>query len=190
MGFPSEKNKTVIKKVSISSVRELQRLCKQIYPIYFGDYWEADGLAVYMEDQFGIERLSSDLRSEKVDYFFIYQNDEVVGFLKLIYETLHKKFDRQRTSELEKIYIAPGFVGKGIGRMAMLDVIKLLYGIGKKALILDVLDTNLKGIAFYEKFGFELHCKTRLTAPNFKDQLRGLHLMHINIRVPGGDAHP
>ncbi len=44
-----------------------------------------------------------------------------------------------------------------------------------------VIDTNRNAIAFYEKLGFVYHSKTRLEEPFFKEELKGMDRMVLNL---------
>ncbi len=61
----------------------MQRLCETAYTQHFGNHWEEGGPELYLEDQFGTERLNRDLGSDSIAFYFIVDNETPVGFIKL-----------------------------------------------------------------------------------------------------------
>ena len=83
--------------------------------------------------------------------------------------------------ELEKIYLLPKYIGKGIAKQALSSVLNRAKAEGKTAVYLYVIDTNTNAIAFYRSFGFEMESKTQFNAPDFKEELRGLFKMRLAL---------
>ena len=54
--------------------------------------------------------------------------------------------------------------------------------LNKKTLLLDVIDSNLNAIAFYKKLGFKKTGTITLDAPFFKDELRGMDVMCLDLK--------
>ena len=71
--------------------------------------------------------------------------------------------------------VHPKAQGKGIGKKALLEIMTIVKAMGKQTFFLCVIDTNLAAIAFYKKLGFQFHSQTRLEAPLFKEELKGMH---------------
>ena len=44
-----------------------------------------------------------------------------------------------------------------------------------------VIDTNLPAMAFYQKLGFRYHSKTTLDASLFKEELKGMNRMYLDL---------
>jgi len=167
-------------KASLKDKSVLQQTCIDAYSTYFGDYWNEDGLEWYLNDQFGDEQLTSNLRDPNIDYFLISSNTQITGFIKVNFAPKAKPIITE-AAELEKIYVLPEFKGKGIGNKAMKEIIKLAKERAMKNLYLDVLDSNNKAFDFYKRLGFVLHAHERLQLPYFKDDLRGMNLMVLNL---------
>jgi ribosomal protein S18 acetylase RimI-like enzyme len=167
-------------KASLENISELRRICIDGYSTYFHDYWNENGLEWYLDKQFSYEKLKYDLNDESIDYYFIKVIDKPVGFIKINHNSiLNVPFER--SSEMEKMYILPKYKGKGIGKKALNEVIKIIQKRRRKILFLDVLDTNTSAIDFYKKNGFNFHSNKRLDLPYFKDELRGINLMFLEL---------
>ena len=170
-----------LENVSKENISELRPICIDCYSVYFGDHWNENGLDWYLDKQFNHKKLKSDLNNKDVDYYFINVIDNPVGFIKINNNSVSNLFV-DPYAELEKMYVLPKFKGKGIGKKALKKAIKIIQEKGKKILFLDVLDTNKKAIAFYEKLGFNFYSNTRLDLPYFKDQFRGINRMFIELK--------
>ena len=165
-----------LKIAQISDIIELQKICTDAYAQNFSDHWYEGGLALYLQKEFNSKRLKSDLADQNTGYYFIEYQQSVVGFIKIRYNP-HPDIPIENSAELEKIYVLPGYKGKGIGKLALYEIIKKVEGCGKSNLFLCVIDSNESAIAFYKKLGFEFHSKTTLDVPYFKEELKGMHRM-------------
>ena len=70
----------------------------------------------------------------------------------------------------------------GIGKLTVDEILKKAKEFGKKILFLCVLDTNKDAITFYEKLGFKFHSKTILDIPYFKDELKDMNRMYMELK--------
>ncbi len=170
-----------LKKATLHTLLDLQEICMESYSQIFADHWTKNGLELYLEQEFGRKRLMHELTDDDLDYFFIEENGENIGFLKVKY-TSSIELSKLDNCELEKIYILPKYSGMGIGKMAMANIINTVRKKGKMALFLCVIDTNEKAITFYKKLGFKFHSKTRLEVPHFKEELRGMNRMVLKLK--------
>ncbi|MEO0875464.1 MAG: GNAT family N-acetyltransferase, partial [Bacteroidota bacterium] len=165
-------------KATIEDIADLQSICRAAYTQVFASHWELDGLELYLELEFGTDRLLKELASDQYEYHFIADHGEHIGFLKLNYQSDPAQSE-QDNCELEKIYILPQYGGRGIGQEAMAQVFEMARIRNKQQLFLCVIDTNVAAIAFYQKLGFSFHSRARLEVPHFKEELRGMHRMML-----------
>ncbi len=170
-----------LRKAGISDVSLLEALCSETYTKAFANHWTGDGLTHYLEQEFNQKRLRSELSGTTYEYHIIQKDAKNVGFLKLCYAT-SVQLSRVENCELLKIYILPGYSGMGIGKSALTTVIGEAIRKGKEQLFLSVIDTNRNAIDFYKRLGFTLHSKTRLEVPDFREELRGMHRMVLQLR--------
>lgn len=170
-----------LKPISLKDLKTLQQICKEAYSKNFGNHWEGNGLELYLEDQFGTDRLKEDLNNPQIGYYFIALEEQAIGFIKVRFVAIFEDFPKETTSELEKIYILPEWKGKGIGKLALQDLMDRICDLGKKTLFLCVIDTNHSAIAFYKKLGFQIHSKTHLEALHFKEELKGMYRMYRSL---------
>ena len=79
--------------------------------------------------------------------------------------------------ELEKIYIHPASKGTGIGQQLLDRLFEHATEKSSGLIWLKVIETNGAAQQFYTRNGFEFYKKTRLDAPKFKEELRGMWIM-------------
>lgn len=168
-----------LEKADLSSVEALQKICIAAYTKNFANHWEGNGLALYLESQFSIERLTNDLNNLTIGYFFIKLKEETVGFAKVNFKAFLDGFNDQTTCELEKIYVLPEMKGRGLGKLALQQIIEQCRKQEKKNLFLCVIENNRAAIAFYKKLDFQFHSKTTLEVENFKKDLKGMDRMAL-----------
>lgn len=160
-------------KALITDSFDLKNICIDAYSKNFYNHWNDGGLKWYLKTEFSTERLNADLLDNNTDYYFIKHEQQTIGFIK-IRNNLDVKLSIENAVELEKIYVLPEYKGKGIGKLALKEIIKITKERGKKNLFLCVIDTNKSAIKFYEKMDFKFHSKTRLDVPYFKEELKGM----------------
>lgn len=165
-----------LQKALITDISELKQICIDSYSRNFYDHWNEGGLEWYLEKEFSLEKLKSDLLSKDKEYYFIKDGYKNIGFVK-IRNNVNEELDLENSVELEKIYVLPDYKGMGIGKAALNGIIKRVKERGNKNIFLCVIDSNANAIAFYEKLGFKFHSKTILDVPYFKEELKGMNRM-------------
>mgnify|MGYP000073416487 CR=1 FL=1 len=169
-----------LEKATIHHLSELQNVCIDAYSQTYADHWTHNGLALYLEQEFGSNRLKSDLNDANCHYFFIKKDAETIGFIKINTKS-SLEFSELDNCELDKIYLFPKYSGLGFGKTAMTKIIKLMQEKGKTIFFLCVIDSNKNAIAFYERLGFEYHSKTILDILYFKEDLKGMNRMCLKL---------
>lgn len=163
-------------KASFKDILDLQKICIRTYSQSFYTHWEEGGLQWYLEKEFSIKRLETDLKDSDCCYYFIKKELNTVGFIKTSTKST-TSLPNEDNLELEKLYVLPEYKGIGIGKFALNKIIIKARGDAKKNLFLSVIDTNANAISFYKKIGFEFHSKTTLEVPFFKEELKGMYRM-------------
>lgn len=165
-------------KATLKDLKLLRHICIEAYSQNFKDHWVKNGFDLYIESQFSETRLISDINNPNIDYFFITFDNVNVGFLKL---KIFTDASEEDDCELEKIYILPKYKGRGFGRFALKHIIDNMQTLGKKNLVLDVVDTNTSAISFYKSFGFKKVGTTILDEPFFKEELKDMYIMKLEL---------
>lgn len=162
-------------KVTSKDCTSLQQICRKTYSQNFQSHWISDGLEVFLEKEFNLNRLYSDLENDNINYYFIQHDSKIIGFAKI---TINASFfNFQKVAELDKIYILPTYKGLGLGKIVINELIKLVKEQGMQYLYLCVLETNSSAIKFYQKTGFQYHSKTIINAPKIKEEHKKMNRM-------------
>ena len=169
----------LVKRAGLKDLHFLSEFCVRLYTHYFADYWEKGGLEQYLEEQFGLEKIKSDLFSYSIHYYLIETDQQAAGFIKINSNT--NLGDFKECCELEKMYLLPDFKGLGYGRSALTQVRSRMKQLGKKWMFLEVLKTNKKAIQFYFQQGFRYYDSKDLSYPLFKKERNTLHRMILKI---------
>lgn len=122
---------SVLVRARPEDAQELQTIARRAYALNFADHWNGDGLELYLDKEFGTERLIKDLNDSDTYYAFIKSEGNSIGFVKMKY--LHNlELSEESNCELEKIYILPEAKGKGIGKLVMNQLISEARDLGKQ----------------------------------------------------------
>lgn len=87
-------------------------------------------------------------------------DNNIVGFVG--YSKARDQDLTDEYSEIQGIYILKEYHGNGFGRGLLTNAVTELNVKGFKKIILWVLDTNIKAISFYERFGFVFEGKSKI----------------------------
>ena len=168
-----------IKKCTISDDSLLFSICRTTYSENFAHHWNEGGLEWYLDKVYSLEGIRVELSNPHIAYFIAAINNEAVGFMKL---NLNSIFQNDHVGmEIEKIYTRPSHHGKGIGNALMKVALDLAKSEKRKFVWLGVIDTNSDAIRFYKKFGFKIQDKIKLDLPYFKEELKGMWRMKLDL---------
>ncbi|MEM1357492.1 MAG: GNAT family N-acetyltransferase [Bacteroidota bacterium] len=109
-------------------------------------FWDHQDLDVYCQKTFNYAKLKSSLAKEENHFIGLKVEEELVGYAKL------KLADRP--IQLQKIYLHPDFIGRGLGQALLRKCIEIAKATGGRRLWLAVESGNTAAIAFYLRQGF------------------------------------
>lgn len=158
----------------------LSKVATKAYSDHYLHYWY-DGGAWYIDKSFAVKNLAAEIADENALFFFVYYNDEALGFIKLNIDAGFENCDKKEALELERIYLTKAASGKGIGSYLINFTIEFAQQRNKKVVWLKVMDTSAAAISFYQKHGFEICGSLHLDFPQMKEELRGMFIMKKNL---------
>lgn len=140
-------------KVEEENIKELAELAKDIW----FEYWQNTltlGQIYYMVNKFQSEiALTEQIQRENFTYYFIENNDEIVGYFGIVPE--------EKQLFLSKLYLTKENRAKGIGKAAFEKIKEIAKEKNLTRIQLTVNKQNFKTIQIYEKWGFKsLHAMT------------------------------
>jgi ribosomal protein S18 acetylase RimI-like enzyme len=170
-----------IRKADSNDATLLYSVCRQSYVQSFADHWNEGGVEWYLDKVYGMDVLKGDLANENINYFISYYDGVPSGFMKVKLNSVLSDKIGGTHMEIEKLYFLAEYQRKGIGREMIATACRLANDLALKLIWLGVIDTNASAIRFYEQNGFQFFDKTRLEIPYFKDELRGMWRMIMEL---------
>ncbi len=95
-----------------------------------------------------------ELSNEFSEFFFVYLNSEMVGYLKINIGNAQSEKMGDESLEIERIYVKNKYQKHGIGKILLNTAIEFALERDKKKIWLGVWEKNENAIAFYKKNGF------------------------------------
>ena len=109
----------------------------------------------YLQYTYDPVKLSKSLRKENNIYLLAYDENEPVGFAKVKRHSLNDQIESGAQMELQKIYVLPGYQGKGIGSALIKEIKSIARYVYPDYMWLDAHISNEKAVRFYERNGFQ-----------------------------------
>lgn len=134
----------------------LQKLSHDTFDETFRDQNTPENMEAYLKTAFTREKLALELMHPASQFFFIFHEDEIAGYLKVNTGTAQTEEMGDETLELERIYISRNFQKLGLGKILLDKVLQIARSSGKKKVWLGVWEYNSKALEFYKRKGFAL----------------------------------
>lgn len=145
-----------IKKVSTDELEELRKLSVETFSDTFTEQNNEIQMKAYLEKAFNTDQLRSELSNPESFFYFVKEEDKILGYLKLNTKTAQTDQVLDSSLEIERIYLAQEAQGKGLGKLLMDFSIAEAKRRNLLCLWLGVWEKNEKAIAFYKSYGFEV----------------------------------
>lgn len=108
----------------------------------------------YMDKAFDLEQLEEELSNMSSQFFFVYFNNELAGYLKINTDNAQSEKMGEDALEVERIYIRNKYQKVGLGKYLLNKAIEIAMELSKRKIWLGVWENNENAIAFYSKMGF------------------------------------
>jgi diamine N-acetyltransferase len=146
--------KLTMNKCTIDDLHLLRELSYKTFNETFRDMNKPSNMKAYLEQAFDIVKMRDELSNSNSLFYFLYADKELSGYLKLNKYEAQTDINDPQSIEIERIYVAKEFQGKGLGKILMNKAINIANNQGKSYLWLGVWEKNERGIQFYKKNGF------------------------------------
>ncbi|MFC4321273.1 GNAT family N-acetyltransferase [Litchfieldia salsa] len=146
--------KITIKKCSLEDLRTLQEISYDTFNETFKDQNSSENMNAYLEKAFNIKQLETELSNSSSEFFFVYFNHEIAGYIKINTSDAQTEEMGDDSLEIERIYIKSKFQKHGLGKILLNKAIEIATERHKKKIWLGVWEKNENAIAFYHKMGF------------------------------------
>ncbi|MCU4984244.1 GNAT family N-acetyltransferase [Bacillus cereus] len=145
---------THIEKCTLEDIHRLQDISYQTFNETFKHQNSPESMNHYLEKAFNLKQLEKELSNISSQFFFVYFNDEIAGYLKVNIDDAQSEEMGNESLEVERIYIKSSFQKHGLGKYLLNNAIEIAIEHNKKNIWLGVWEKNENAIAFYKKLGF------------------------------------
>jgi diamine N-acetyltransferase len=128
----------------------------------FRPYNTEEDMQAYIAKAYNEQTVQANLENSDIHYALVYENDEAIGYLKLLLNATHEKL-MGKVIELEKIYVQQSAWGSGAGKVLMDYAITFGKKQANNSLFLGVWEENKRAVRFYEKTGFSVFAHRSFT---------------------------
>ncbi len=143
-----------IKKGTLEDLRKLQEISYETFNETFKDQNSPENMNAYLERAFNLKQLEEELSIVSSQFFFVYFNHEIAGYLKVNTDDAQSEEMGNEALEIERIYIKNKFQKHGLGKYLLNKSMEIAMEGNKKKIWLGVWEKNENAIAFYKKMGF------------------------------------
>jgi ribosomal protein S18 acetylase RimI-like enzyme len=143
-----------IKKCTLEDSRKLQLISYETFNETFKHQNSPENMNAYLERAFNLKQLENELSNISSQFYFVYFNNEVAGYLKVNTDDAQSEEMGAESLEIERVYIKKKFQKHGLGKYLLNKAIEIAMDRNKKKIWLGVWEKNENAIAFYKKLGF------------------------------------
>ena len=145
-----------ITKATLDNLDLLQKISKQTFFETFAAFNSKENMKQYLNESLSLEQLKLELENEFSEFYFAYNENEVIGYLKINRGESQTEKTSKNSLEIERIYVLEKFQGKKVGQMLFQKAVEMAKSYQKNTIWLSVWEKNEKAIQFYLKNGFEI----------------------------------
>lgn len=170
-----------IEKANLADAAILSNLAKAIYQENYLHLWLPGGADWYMNQYaYSIHQIEKELADPNNAYYLLHDDQEPVGYLKLLLCSTLSGYDPADALEIERIYLLDNRKGSGLGKKMMQLAFDTALALNKKVIFLKAMDSSQEAISFYQQQGYSICDTFSLPMPTFtlmKESYRGMLIL-------------
>ena len=143
-----------LKKCTVEDLKQLQKISIELFTDTFKDQNTEENLKNYLEEAYNSTQLKQELTNKNSTFFFLSDNEEIAGYLKLNIGDAQTEDIAENAVEIERIYIRSNRKRKGYGTVLIEKAEQVAKEKNKEVIWLGVWEENLSALSFYKKKGF------------------------------------
>jgi diamine N-acetyltransferase len=143
-----------IKRCNFEDLHKLQEISYETFNETFKHQNSEENMNNYLDKAFNLKQLEKELSNASSQFFFVYINDEIAGYLKINSDDAQSEEMGKESLEIERIYIRNKFQKHGLGKLLLNKAMEVAMEGNKKKIWLGVWEKNESAIAFYKKMEF------------------------------------
>ncbi|MEM8764288.1 MAG: GNAT family N-acetyltransferase [Bacteroidota bacterium] len=145
----------VLKKCTLSDATQLLELARRTFVEAFEKDNNPDDFSQYLDTAFTEPKIKAQLSNPDCLFYFAFQEEDLVGYIKLNKGPAQTDVRNDTALELERIYVDDTFQGQGIGQWLVEQAIQIAQKAEMTSIWLGVWQRNTGAIRFYERLGFK-----------------------------------
>ena len=162
-----------LKEITLENHQEFYDLMWRIYPPEYQHFWKDENCTYYINNQFSKETLIKELAEDKQLYYFVVDNKENVGILRLKFDEFpSKKIDQKRVVKLHRIYLDSKVQGKGLGSKILNFIDEVVKLNDYEYVWLNAMIDKPSAVNFYLKNGYDIFDEYEYDFDLIKPELR------------------
>jgi diamine N-acetyltransferase len=143
-----------IKKCTFEDLSLLQEISVETFNDTFQNQNSPAVMKAYLDRAFNLKQLGKELLNNYSEFYLIFLNAEVAGYLKLNFNDAQSEKMGNDSLEIERIYIRGKFHKQGLGKYLINKALDIARAQNKEKIWLGVWEKNENAINFYEKMNF------------------------------------
>ena len=141
---------------NISDLNRIINIGRRTYYDTFHQLNTRDTMSQYLDEAFSVEKISKELNNPKSSFYFLYDKELLVGYMKVNFYPAQSDINDPESLELERIYVSKEFKGQGYGKFMIEKTMAIAKDNGCIKVWLGVWEKNSSAISFYQRMGFEI----------------------------------
>jgi ribosomal protein S18 acetylase RimI-like enzyme len=143
-----------ITKCNKEDLQVLREISIETFNDTFSNQNSPENMKAYLDSAFTSKQLEKELANSSSQFYFIWFDEEVAGYLKLNVNDAQSEKMGDEYLEIERIYIRNKFQRKGLGKYLIDKAIEIAKEQRKNNIWLGVWEKNENAISFYKNLGF------------------------------------
>jgi ribosomal protein S18 acetylase RimI-like enzyme len=147
---------TSIIKAGANDAQLLSEIAVPTFIESHGHSAKPEDINIYVTEKCSQDFFKKELSDPKNIYHFIYHDNKVAGYSKIIFDTPYANAQENKITKLERIYLLREFYGLKLGQELIQHNIDLSKKNHQKGIWLFVWIENPRAINFYKRNGFAI----------------------------------
>lgn len=144
----------IIRKAIFGDALQLSLLAESTFRATFEQANTVENMEHFCKNNYSEKIQEEEIANKNMLTFLCDDNGSLIGFAQLHWGDVPKYVDAKSASEIQRLYVADNWHGKGIAQQLMNSCIEEIQQRKSEAIWLGVWEHNPRAITFYKKFGF------------------------------------
>jgi len=146
--------KITIRRATLDDAQLLAELGARTFQETFAHENTDENMAAYVASAFNVSQQTAELTDPASTFLLAEVDDVIAGYAKLHPGAPAEGIQGPKPTELERLYAAQEWIGRGVGQALMQACLDAGRSGGYETIWLGVWERNVRAKTFYEKWGF------------------------------------